>query len=139
MDALVLQTITINEQTSRAYRRSADFIQKHIFPDSELASASEILHSLARATNLSPYHAEDIGTHYERTLARWRKRFHNAMSEVRVLSFDDRFIRMWDYYLAYCEGAFLERHIDDFQPLLPKNHSAPQVVWRTLGRGRMRN
>ena len=62
--SMLIQTITINEQTFPAYRRRADFIQKHIFPGSELASVSEILQSLARATSLSLYHAEDIGTHY---------------------------------------------------------------------------
>jgi cyclopropane-fatty-acyl-phospholipid synthase len=121
--SMLLQTITINEQTFRSYRRRADFIQKHIFPGSELASLSEILQSLARATSLSLYHGEDIGTHYARTLAHWRERFHHRLEEVRALGFDDRFVRMWDYYLAYCQGAFLERHIGDFQLLLTKNHS----------------
>ena len=103
------------------YKRRSDWIQKYIFPGSELASVSEILHSLARATSLSLHHAEDIGTHYARTLAAWRERFNSALSEVRRLGFDDRFIRMWDYYLAYCEGAFLERHVGDAQILLVKN------------------
>ncbi len=89
---MLLQTITINEQTFRAYRRSADFIQKHIFPGSEVASVSEILRSLARAANLSPYHAEDIGTHHAGTLSQWLRRFHNALNDVRALGFDDRFI-----------------------------------------------
>ncbi|MFN0169637.1 MAG: class I SAM-dependent methyltransferase [Bryobacteraceae bacterium] len=131
--SLLLQSITINEQTFPAYRRQADFIQKHIFPGSELASVSEVLRSLARVTNLSLYHAEDIGTHYARTLAQWRKRFHNALDEVRSLGFDDRFIRLWDYYLAYCEGAFLERHIGDFQLLLTKNHSSRKLFGEPWG------
>jgi cyclopropane-fatty-acyl-phospholipid synthase len=131
--SMLLQTITINEQTFRAYRRRADFIQKHIFPGSELASVSEVLRSLARVTNLSLYHAEDIGTHYSRTLAQWRKRFHNSLDEVRALGFDNRFIHMWDYYLAYCEGAFLERHIGDFQLLLTKNHSPRNLFGEPWG------
>jgi cyclopropane-fatty-acyl-phospholipid synthase len=121
--SMLLQTITINEQTFPDYHRRSDWIQKYIFPGSELASLSEILRSLARATSLGMYHAEDIGTHYARTLAAWRQRFHNAIEQVRELGFDDRFIRMWDYYLAYCEGAFLERHTGDLQLLLAKNHS----------------
>jgi hypothetical protein len=84
---------------------------------------SEILRSLARVTALSLYHAEDIGTHYARTLAAWRQRFQDRLGEVRTLGFDERFVRMWDYYLSYCEGAFLERHIGDFQLLLTRNHS----------------
>jgi cyclopropane-fatty-acyl-phospholipid synthase len=130
---MLLQTITINEQTFRAYRRRADFIQKHIFPGSELASVSEVLRSLARVTDLSLYHAEDIGTHYARTLARWRERFHAARHEVQALGFADGFIRMWDYYLAYCEGAFLERHVGDFQLLLTKNHSPRKLFGEPWG------
>ncbi|MBI5085682.1 MAG: class I SAM-dependent methyltransferase [Acidobacteria bacterium] len=130
---MLMQTITINEQVFPAYRRRADFIQKHIFPGSELASVSEILRSLARVTALSLYHAEDIGTHYARTLAEWRKRFQNSLDGVRALGFDNRFIRMWDYYLAYCEGAFLERHIGDFQLLLTKNHSPRNMFGEPWG------
>lgn len=131
--SMLIQTITINEQAFPAYRRRADFIQKHIFPGSELASVSEILRSLARVTTLSLYHAEDIGTHYARTLAEWRRRFHKALDEVRALGFDDRFVRMWDYYFAYCEGAFLERHIGDFQLLLTKNHSPRKLFGEPWG------
>jgi cyclopropane-fatty-acyl-phospholipid synthase len=145
--AMLMQTITINEQSFPAYHRSSDWIQKYIFPGSELASVSEILRSLARATSLGLYHAEDIGTHYARTLAAWRKQFQDAVNEVRELGFDDRFIRMWDYYLAYCEGAFLERHVGDFQLLLTKNHNPRtlfQEPWREdrveleLGQGAVR-
>jgi len=85
-------------------------------------------------TDLSLYHAEDIGRHYARTLAQWRERFHTAQHEVRALGFDGRFIRMWDYYLAYCEGAFLERHIGDFQLLLTKNHSPRKLFGEPWGK-----
>ncbi len=131
--SMLLQSITINEQTFPAYRRRADFIQKYIFPGSELASVCEVLRSLARVTNLSLYQAEDIGTHYARTLAEWRKRFNASLDDVRALGFDDRFVRMWDYYLAYCEGAFLERHIGDFQLLLTKNHSPRKLFGEPWG------
>jgi cyclopropane-fatty-acyl-phospholipid synthase len=127
--SMCMQTITMNEQTFPAYSRRADWIQKYIFPGSEIASVSEILRSLARCTSLSLFHAEDIGTHYARTLAAWRERFHAALPEVLRLGFDQRFIRMWDYYLAYCEGAFLERHIGDFQLVLTKNHN-PNPLYR---------
>lgn len=120
---VLMQTITINEQAFQAYRWNIDWIQKHVFPGAELASLSEILRSLARVTSLSLYHAENIGTHYARTLAAWHQRFCAAIPAVRDLGFDGRFLRMWDYYLGYCEGAFLERHIGDFQLLLTKNHN----------------
>jgi len=84
----------------------------------------EIVKSLARSTGMSLYHAENIGTHYARTLHAWRERFHARLDEVRALGFDQRFVRMWDLYLAYCEAAFLERHAGDFQLVLTKNNSA---------------
>jgi cyclopropane-fatty-acyl-phospholipid synthase len=61
---------------------------------------------------------EDIGTHYALTLHEWRRRFLDRLPEVRHLGFDERFVRMWDYYLAYCEGAFRERYISDVQLVL---------------------
>jgi len=122
---MLLQTITMNEHTFPHYIRSCDWIQKYIFPGAELASLIEIQRSLTRSTGMSLYHAEDIGSHYAQTLKLWRVNFLDRLSEVRALGFDEVFIRMWDYYLAYCEGAFRERHIGDFQLLLAKKLHAP--------------
>lgn len=132
---MLLQTITMNEQRFAQYLKQSDWIQKYIFPGAQLASTRGILDSLARATKLSLFHAEDMGTHYARTLAAWRDRFFNSIAEVRALGFDDRFIRMWDYYLAFCEGAFHERHISDIQLLLTKNYNPRplfQEPWRPV-------
>lgn len=118
--AMLMQTITMNERTFPTYHGSADWIQKHIFPGSELASVGEILKSLTRVTRLAIQHVEDIGLHYAKTLAAWRGRFHDAVDAVRDLGFDERFVRMWDYYFAYCEAAFEERHIGDLQLVLAK-------------------
>jgi cyclopropane-fatty-acyl-phospholipid synthase len=122
--AMLLQTITVDDQWFPHYHGTPDWIEKYIFPGGELASVGEILKSLARKTTLSMYQAENIGTHYARTLHAWRTRFHQRLAEVRALGFDDRFIRMWDLYLAYCEAAFLERHAGLFQLLLTKNASS---------------
>jgi cyclopropane-fatty-acyl-phospholipid synthase len=133
--SMLLQTITMNEQRFARYLKQSDWIQKYIFPGAQLASLRAILDSLSRATQLSLFHAEDMGAHYARTLAAWRERFLNSIAEVRTLKFDDRFIRMWDYYLAFCEGAFHERHIGDFQLLLTKNYnprSLFQEPWRLV-------
>ena len=127
--AMLIQTITMNDRTFPAYRRRSDWIQKYIFPGSELASLAGVLQSLARATTLLPFDLEDMGLHYARTLAAWRERFWAAEAAVRKLGFDDRFMRMWDYYLAYCGGAFLERHISDVQLVFAKAAS-PLVVKR---------
>src|SRR5208283_5072290 len=70
---MVLQTITMNEQKFPVYRKRCDWIQKYIFPGSELASVAEILRSLGRCTRLSLFHAEDIGLHYAETLKHWRE------------------------------------------------------------------
>jgi cyclopropane-fatty-acyl-phospholipid synthase len=131
--SMLLQTITMNEQKFPRYRKQSDWIQKYIFPGAQLASLRGILDSLARATRLSLFHAEDMGAHYARTLAAWRERFRGSIAEVKALGFDDRFTRMWDYYLAFCEGAFLERHISDSQLLLTKNYNPRplfQEPWR---------
>jgi len=119
--SMVMQAITMNEHRFDSYKKQSDWIQRRIFPGAQLASIREILNSLVRSTRLSMYHVEDIGLHYAATLAEWRRRFRESMDEVRALGFDERFCRMWDYYLAYCEGAFRERHISDVQLMLTKN------------------
>jgi len=118
---MFLQTITVDDRWFPKYRGTADWIEKYIFPGGELASVGEVLKSLARTTSLSLYHAENCGTHYARTLRAWRDRFHANLPRVRALGFDDRFIRMWDLYLASCEAAFLERHTGLFQLVLLKS------------------
>jgi cyclopropane-fatty-acyl-phospholipid synthase len=118
--AMLLQTITVPDQRFADYLQYTDWVQTYIFPGSELSSASEILKSLARSTRLVLHHAEEIGQHYARTLAEWRDRFLAALPQVRALGFDDRFIRMWEYYLAICEASFLERNTGNVQLLLAK-------------------
>lgn len=121
---MLLQTITVDDQWFPRYVGQPDWIEKYIFPGGQLASVGEILKSLARCTQLSMYHAENIGTHYARTLHSWRERFQRRLADVKAMGFDDQFVRMWDLYLAYCEAAFVERHIGDFQLLLGKTRLA---------------
>ena len=118
---MFLQTITVDDQWFPHYHGAPDWIEAYIFPGGELASVGAMLASLARATSLSVYHAENCGTHYARTLRAWRARFHQRLDRVRALGFDERFIRMWDLYLGSCEAAFLERHTGLFRLLLVKN------------------
>lgn len=119
--AMAMQTITVSDQWFPHYHGQPDWIEKHIFPGGELACVGEIMRSLARTSSLGMYAAENFGTHYARTLRAWRERFLGQLDQVRALGFDDRFIRMWDFYLAICEAAFLERHCGVFQLLLVKN------------------
>lgn len=125
--AMLLQTIAMQEQRFDAYRANADWIQKVIFPGGELASVRHILASLGRATTLNLGHAEDIGLSYALTLEEWRRRFLAKLPEVFALGFDERFARTWEYYLAYCEGAFRERHVQTFQLLLTKHRNLDRL------------
>ena len=117
---MAMQSITMNEQHFAEYVRKSDWIQRRIFPGGELASVSEIQRSLARVTSLGLTGLEDIGLHYAHTLEEWRKRFQAAAADVRSLGFDEQFMRMWNYYLCYCEGAFRERYISTVQLVLAK-------------------
>jgi cyclopropane-fatty-acyl-phospholipid synthase len=106
----VLQGIVMPDQRYAQYLRAVDFIQRYVFPGGCLPSMSAMLQSTARATDLRFVHAEDFGTHYGQTIREWRTQFHLRLDEVRELGYPDRFIRMWDYYLSYCEASFDERY-----------------------------
>ncbi|HWT09954.1 MAG TPA: cyclopropane-fatty-acyl-phospholipid synthase family protein, partial [Roseomonas sp.] len=109
--AAVLQVITIAEDRYAAYRRGADFIQRHIFPGGMLPTP-RILHDLAAASGLRIDHQETFGMSYARTLADWHHRFLQALPDVARCGLDERFQRLWRYYLAYCEGGFRAGAID---------------------------
>jgi cyclopropane-fatty-acyl-phospholipid synthase len=118
--AMLLQAITMQDQRYEEALKTVDFIKRYIFPGSFLPSVGAISDSVTRATDMKIFHLEDIGPHYATTLRRWRERFFERMDEVRGLGYPDEFTRMWEYYLCYCEGAFLERAIGDVQVLLTK-------------------
>lgn len=107
----VLQGIVMPEQRYESYRRSVDFIQKYIFPGGFLPSVSAIQDSVGRTSSLRLESVEDLSPHYARTLSQWRSRFFERIDDVRALGFDDRFIRMWEYYFCYCEAAFREQAV----------------------------
>ncbi|BCJ90458.1 cyclopropane-fatty-acyl-phospholipid synthase [Terrihabitans soli] len=107
----VIQAITINEDRFESYRRNPDFIQRYIFPGGMLPTKTS-MRAHAKAAGLDLVHSEAFGLGYANTLADWRQRFHTAREDVEKLGFDRRFLRMWDYYLAYCEGGFRAGTID---------------------------
>lgn len=117
---MFLQTITVPDQRFDAYRREFDWVRKHIFPGGELASVAAILDTVRRHTDLRLDWLRDIGRHYAPTLRAWRRRFLANLPQVAELGFDDRFARMWEFYLASCEAAFAVRHIGDAQLVLAK-------------------
>lgn len=112
---LVLQAITIPDQRYDYALRNVDFIKRYIFPGGFLPSIAEMCRQFATRTELVVTGIEDIGMDYARTLYDWRRRFLDSLEQVRAQGFDERFCRMWDYYLAYCEGAFRERAISTVQ------------------------
>jgi cyclopropane-fatty-acyl-phospholipid synthase len=118
--AMLLQAITIQDQIYDAVLRQVDFIQRFIFPGSFIPSITALLQSVRRATDLKLFHLEDIGPHYARTLAAWRRNFFDHLPQVRALGYPDSFVRMWEFYLCYCEGGFAERQLGDVQMLLTK-------------------
>jgi cyclopropane-fatty-acyl-phospholipid synthase len=117
---MLLQAITIADRYYEQARRSVDFIQRYIFPGGCLPSVSVINDCIARHTDLRLLHMHDFAEHYARTLNLWRERFHRNLDRVKLLGYPDRFIRMWDYYLCYCEGGFLERATGVVQILFAK-------------------
>lgn len=112
---VALQTITISDQVYDRYRRGNDWIRKYIFPGGHLPSLGAVQASLARRTGFVVDRLDNIGDHYATTLRHWRRRFWMKIDAVRELGFDERFVRMWDFYLATCEAAFLQRHIGNLQ------------------------
>jgi cyclopropane-fatty-acyl-phospholipid synthase len=117
--AMLLQAITMPDRDYQEYLASADFIQRHVFPGSSLPSLGSIAGAVAR-TDLRIDHVESIGRHYGETLRRWRAAFTDRLPEVRTLGFDERFVRLWTYYLCYCEAGFEENYVDDLQIVLAK-------------------
>ena len=117
---MLLQAITIADQRYRQALRTVDFIKRHIFPGSFIPSVSAMTDSIARSSDMRLYHMEDIGPHYATTLRLWRERFFDSLDRVRAMGFPEDFVRMWEFYLCYCEGGFIERAIGDVQMLLTK-------------------
>lgn len=118
--SMLIQAITMPEQRYARYKNSVDFIQKYIFPGGFLPSVSEMQSCVAQNTSLRMLELFDFGHHYARTLRLWNERFHERLDDVKQQGFSDRFIRMWRYYLCYCEAAFLERAIGVVQVLWAK-------------------
>ena len=126
--AMLLQAITIADQRYAEYKKEVDFIQRYIFPGSGLPSSAVMTEMTARHTDMRLLHLEDIGLHYATTLNHWRVNFFAAIEDVRQQGFSESFIRMWEFYLCYCEAAFLERAISDVQIVFTKPDNRMALV-----------
>lgn len=116
----LIQAITIEDHRYEQALRAVDFIKRHVFPGSFIPSIEAILVAKTRVSDLALLSLEDFGLSYARTLAAWRERFMARLEEVKALGFDERFVRLWEFYLAYCEGGFRERSIGVAHLLLAK-------------------
>ncbi|MCR6663196.1 MAG: cyclopropane-fatty-acyl-phospholipid synthase family protein [Luteimonas sp.] len=126
----LLQAITIEDHRYRQALRSVDYIKRFVFPGSFIPSIDAILQAKTRATDLQLVAQHDFGLSYALTLQAWRQRFLANLAAVRAQGYDERFIRLWEFYLAYCEGGFRERSIGVSHLLLarPGHRPAPGGV-----------
>ncbi len=125
--AMLLQGITMPDQRYARYLKASDFIQEHVFPGSCCPALGAMLDAVRGHTDFRVSHFEDFGLHYARTLREWRDRFDAKEHEVRALGYPDRLVRLWRYYLSYCEAGFAERYTGAVQLLLekPARRAAP--------------
>lgn len=122
---LGLQMILSPDHRYESFKKGVDWIQKHIFPGGFLPSLLAIQEAINKTGDLGLYDYEDLTPHYVKTLHAWRKNFNAHLQKVKLLGFDERFIRKWNYYLSYCEAAFKMRNIHVVQAVFtrPNNHS----------------
>lgn len=117
---MALQAITIGDHVFDRHKHDVDFIKRYIFPGSCIPSVTAMCRAASRRTDLRPVHLEDITPHYARTLREWRRRFFANLDRLREMGFSETFIRMWEFYLSYCEAGFTERYIGDVQMVFSK-------------------
>jgi cyclopropane-fatty-acyl-phospholipid synthase len=114
-----IQAITIRDSSFPEYRKEVDFIQRYVFPGGMLPSP-QVLKSLGERFGVPVIRERVFGQDYAKTLATWRNNFRNAWPNLMPLGFDERFRRLWEYYLAYCEAGFLSGNIDVRQVVFAK-------------------
>ncbi|HEV7770195.1 MAG TPA: cyclopropane-fatty-acyl-phospholipid synthase family protein [Solirubrobacterales bacterium] len=117
---MLLQAITIDDEIYEAEKAARSFANTHVFPGGCLPSTEKIADCLNRVTSMRQVWADDITTHYPPTLAAWRQRFLGAWERLRPRGYDERFRRLWDFYLCSSEAGFRERRIGDIQALFAK-------------------
>ena len=123
---MLLQAITIRDQRYEQAKKTVDFIQRYIFPGGALPSVSAMLNTISRDTDLNLHHMEDFGLDYARTLHLWHENLRSNQHKLEALGYDQTFYRLWEFYLCYCEGGFLERSIGTAHLLLAKPGARPQ-------------
>ena len=120
-----IQAICVPDRRYERTKNTEDFIRRFIFPGGFLPSIGAISKSVTKATQMQIIDVEDLSAHYAETLRRWRERFEERIDDVKALGLDDRFCRLWRFYLAYCEAGFIERHCTVNQIVLAGPHWRP--------------
>ena len=117
---MLLQAIMIADKQYEAAKTSVDFIKRYIFPGSCIPSVTAMQQAITKSSDLRLYDLNDIGPHYATTLNHWRKNIDENMDKIKKLGYSNEFMKMWEFYLCYCEGGFMERVISDVHMLLVK-------------------
>ena len=125
---MALQAIIIGDQRFERAKTSEDFIKRFVFPGGCLPSVEAILASTTRSTDLSLLDLEDFGRHYAETLRRWRDNLHASRDRLIASGYDEVLMRLWEFYLCYCEGAFLERHVSVVQATFARPEWRPNQL-----------
>ena len=123
-----VQAITVPDQRFEHHKRSVDFIKRYIFPGGCLPSIHAILEACLGKTDFQMVHLEDITPHYAETLSRWRERLRKNWDEIRGLGYEERFLRLWEYYLCNCQAAFAERYVSDVQVVLARPEARDTTI-----------
>jgi cyclopropane-fatty-acyl-phospholipid synthase len=124
---MLLQAITIADQRYEAARSGVDFIKRYIFPGCCIPSVTALLNAATRSSALRLVHLDDIGPDYATTLRMWRENLLANVPAVRSLGYSAEFIRMWEFYLAYCEAGFAERALGDVHAMFVKTGRRAQT------------
>jgi cyclopropane-fatty-acyl-phospholipid synthase len=117
---MLIQAITMPDQRYQRYLQNTDFIQQFIFPGSCVPSLTAIMNSISAATDLRVENIENIGPHYARTLRSWLENFTAQHEQIAALGYSQDFMRLWEYYLCYCEAGFKERYLGVLHLLMHK-------------------
>jgi cyclopropane-fatty-acyl-phospholipid synthase len=125
---MALQAIVLPDQRFERAKTTRDFIKRFVFPGGCLPSVEAILRSTTRSTDLAMTRLDDMGQHYALTLARWRERLFKHEADLADLGVDEAFLRLWDFYFAYCEGAFAERYVSVVQAVFARPGWRPTAI-----------
>jgi len=123
-----MQAIVIADQRYERARHTTDFIKEWVFPGGSLPSITSIAQAATASSDLRIVDLEDLGLHYAETLHRWRDTLHERWDDLASLGVGEELGRLWDMYLAYCEAAFLERHVSVVQVVLAKPGWRPATL-----------